>query len=349
MNGATKPRQRGIAAQSESTRQPRLTNTISPLVDPVEQMFGTFAEIDRRVTAWVSQNREAIAGAERFVASIVEIDRTIQNRLAKTITPMLEPIEQMFKVYDEINKRIAGWVSENSEAIARFAEAMAKASKRFKEMLNRSDHIARLGWTFPADLPLVDLLHLSQLTNRADADAYVLKWYEDNDPQLEAMEQRLRKNPRLSSFSIILPQCLAAIRRTDYAISIPCIMAILEETVTQLNPPHLLTSTDVKKTLGKGGKVAKQAEKDMVATAIWLSLMTFMNNLYEHCPAVDGSNVSALSRHAILHGRKEPPNDNIEAIRLLHALETALSLHQEIGGQLVNPASMAPEVHAQTR
>jgi len=39
----------------------------------------------------------------------------------------------------------------------------------------------------------------------------------------------------------------------------------------------------------------------------------------------------ALSRHLTQHGRKQPPNEKVEVIRLLHAIGTALSLHRELG------------------
>jgi hypothetical protein len=117
-------------------------------------------------------------------------------------------------------------------------------------------------------------------------------------------------------------------------------MVILEEVVTQLNPPHIPASTDVRKALRKGGRVARVAEQDIFAAAIWLSLVTFIDGLYKQYPAIGAPFAPVLSRPAILHGRKEAPNERIEAIRLLHTLETALSLHRRL------PTSRAAKVPA---
>jgi len=105
-------------------------------------------------------------------------------------------------------------------------------------------------------------------------------------------------------------------------------MTMLEHVLLQLNPPHLLASTDVKKAV----YTAKEAERDALTATIWLSLVTFIDKLYAQYPLVAAASTagSALSRHAIQHGCREPPNECLEAIRLLHTIETALSLHEEI-------------------
>jgi post-segregation antitoxin (ccd killing protein) len=340
--------QEETAAEAEKETEDGLAKTVVPVAESLEQMYRAYGEMNRRITAWVSENQEAIARAARFAANVADIERAAQEALAKTIAPVVEPLVEMYSVFENMNQRVAAWVSENQEAIARaerfiatagevalrIAELMTEASQRFREVLKRSDHVAKLGWTFASNLHFVDLVHLSKVTNSADADAYVSEWYEENDPRLEAMEQRLRQNPRLLLFRTVLPQCFSAIRRSEFAVTIPCLIAILEAVMAQFNPPDLLASTNVKKALRKGGPVAKVAEQDILAAAMWLSLVTFIEAHYKQYPAVGSPPTPFLSRPAILHGREEPPNEKIEAIRLLHTLETALSLHEEIGSRL---------------
>jgi hypothetical protein len=64
----------------------------------------------------------------------------------------------------------------------------------------------------------------------------------------------------------------------------------------------------------------------LFAAAMWLSLTTFIRELYVQVPAILPSAAPALSRHGIQHGRYEAPNVRAEAIRVLHAIDTALSL-----------------------
>jgi hypothetical protein len=284
--------------------------------------------------------REAIEAFQKKIAEQAEqMEKVARDGLAKSISSFVEPFALMSRFFRD---NVAAWQSQNQEVIAtvtrlvasaaqvsaQIADVMAEASERFNEALKSVDDIAKLGWTFPSNLYFVDLLRLSKFTNPADADAYVLKWYEENDSRLEEMEARLLGNNRLASFRTVLSQCFAAFRREEYALIIPSLMPILEDVVKQLDPPHLRASTDLKKTLRKDGPIAKQAQQDILTAAIWLSLATFINDLYAPRPLAGGP--QTLSRHLIEHGRKEPPNEKIEVIRLFHPLETALSLHIEL-------------------
>jgi hypothetical protein len=252
-----------------------------------------------------------------------------------------QPVQQAFAVVQDLAKQWSVFASQAEAIVAniqrsvantssQLLEIAAAASKKFHEVLKRSEDIAKLGWTFPSKFDFSELVQLSEIDNKADADVYVLKWYEENDQNLEDLEKRLMRNRQLASFKTLLPQCFSAIRRAEYAIAIPSLLAILNEVLIQLNPPHLHASTDVKKTLRTKGKVAQQAKRDVVTAAIWLSLMTFCNDLYAQSPLVGSLDTSPVLRHAIQHGRKEPPNEKVDAIRLLHALDTALSLHEDI-------------------
>src|SRR5664280_1497769 len=191
--------QEETAAEAEKETEDGLARTVVPVAESLEQMYRAYGEMNRRITAWVSENHEAIARAARFAANVADIERAAQEALAKTIAPVVEPLVEMYSVFENMNQRVAAWVSENQEAIARaerfiatagevalrIAELMTEASQRVREVLKRSDHVAKLGWTFASNLHFVDLVHLSKLTNSADADAYVAEWYEENDPRLE--------------------------------------------------------------------------------------------------------------------------------------------------------------------
>jgi hypothetical protein len=233
----------------------------------------------------------------------------------------------------EAQRMVESFVATAGNVAAAIADSLTEASVRFKEVLGRAEHTAKLGWTLDSDLPFPDALHLSTLTSRADADAYVLKRYEEDDPKLEHMERDLRGNRLLAQFDTVLQQCFESFRKEQYAICIPNLMNVLEGVASELDPPHI-NSTDLRKMLKKGGSVAKRAEQEMLTAAIWLSLTTFINDVYEPWTALATKPAPALSRHLTQHGRREPPNEKVEVIRLLHAIGTALSLHRELGMSL---------------
>lgn len=268
-----------------------------------------------------------------------EFEKTIVSSEASL--RLLDPMHEMFSFVEDIRRELSAraaeaqqiaesFVATAGKVAAAIADSLTEASMRFKELLGYSEHVAKLGWTLDPNLPFPEALHLSTLTRRADADAYVLKSHEEDDPKLEHMERDLRAERVLAQFDTVLQQCFESFRNGQYAICIPTLMNALEGVARELDPPHI-NSTDLRKMLKKGGSVAKRAEHDMLTAAIWLSLATFINDLYEPWTALATKPAPALSRHLTQHGRKEPPNEKVEVIRLLHAIETALSLHRELG------------------
>ena len=269
-----------------------------------------------------------------------EFDKTIARASAEVSVPLLDPVREMFSFVENVRLGLTARAAEAQQMVASFVEnagniaaviaaTMSEASLRFKEVVGRTEHVAKLGWTLDPNIPFPDALHLSGLTSRADADAYVLSLYEEGDPKLEHTERDLRGERMLAPFDTTLQQCFESFRLGQYAICIPSLMNVLEGVTSQLDPPHI-TSTDLRKMLKKGGDVAKRAEQDMLTAAIWLSLTTFINDLYEPWTPLATKPAPALSRHLTQHGRKEPPNEKIEVIRLLNAISTALSLHREL-------------------
>jgi hypothetical protein len=270
-----------------------------------------------------------------------EFEKMITGSSSDVGVSLVNPITEMFSFVENIRLELsaraaeAQRVAESFVATARnvaaaIADSLTEASLRFKEVLGRSEHVAKLGWTLDPNLPFPDALHLSTLTSRADADAYALKRHEEDDPKLEHMERDLRADPLLARFDTVLQQCFESFRNKQYAICIPNLMNVLDGVASELDPPHI-NSTDLRKMLKKGGSVAKRAEQDMLTAAIWLSLATFISDVYAPWTALARKPAPPLSRHLTQHGRKEPPNEKVEVIRLLRAIKTALSLHRELG------------------
>ena len=125
----------------------------------------------------------------------------------------------------------------------------------------------------------------------------------------------------------MLPQCSRAIRRGDYAIAVPNLIAMLERVIQTLNPESLHASTDVLKTLRAKGVIAEKAQEDLFCAAIWLSLLKGGDPLWANLP-LNIPNSAALSRHGVQHGRTEPPNTKTEIVRLPNTLQAALALHE---------------------
>src|ERR1019366_1782681 len=167
-----------------------------------------------------------------------EFEKAARRASSDVSIRLLDPIGGMFRFVQDIQRQLSARATEAQQMAERvvatarevavnIGEAISEASDRFREVLGRSDHVAKLGWTLDPNFPFSEVFQLSTLTSRADADAYVLKWYEEVDPLLEHVERNLRGNRLLVRFDTLLRQCFDAFRRGDYAICISNLMNVL--------------------------------------------------------------------------------------------------------------------------
>lgn len=262
------------------------------------------------------------------------------SELELALMPILEPFIQMAQALQFAKRAWLEWVEQNYEALLRAGqvvhEVTAKvgsvlvewdeASRRFADILLEVERLADFGWTLPTQLSVSELIEFLASSDADSAASYMLLKLDESDPELIEMERRLSQEARLAEFRTVLPQCFRAIRRSDYAIAVPSLIAMLERVIQTLNPVHLHANTDVTKTLSQRGDIARKAQEDLFCAAVWLSLFKVISRLWNNLPLKIPENVG-LSRNGVQHGRTEPPNTKAEVIRLLVALETALVLH----------------------
>jgi hypothetical protein len=210
--------------------------------------------------------------------------------------------------------------------VGKFYVEWDKASKRFLAALDEVERLAKMGWTIPTQLSVPEMHDFMTSLDADTAAEFLIKKLEASDPDFVRMEQRLCKDPHMIDFQTVMPQCFRAIRRGDYAIAVPNLVAMLERVIQKFNPRNLQASPDVVKTLHKKNKLAQKAKQDLFCAKIWLSLYTVVDTLWKAF-TLEMPDTPVLSRPGIQHGRIEPPNTKMEIVRLLNTLETALTLH----------------------
>ncbi len=289
-------------------------------------------------------NEQRNLGAElkaQIDAELRKAARLPPSELETVLAPYLQPLREMFQQVETVRRAWFTWVEDNRETFLRVGQAvqevgakvgtflveMDEASQRFAEMLGEVERLADCGWTVPTELTVSELIDFLRSTDGKAAAAYLVQRLDSTDPDWSQMEARLASDPHLSEFQTVLPQCFRAIRRADYAIAVPNLIAMLERIIQTLNPESLRASTDVPKTLRANGVIAEKAQEDLFCAAIWLSLLKVVSLLWGNLP-LNIPDSAGLSRHGVQHGRTEPPNTKTEIVRLLNTLETALALHE---------------------
>jgi hypothetical protein len=321
-----------------------------------------FTALNRHVCHWRNQRMSPDEDFRKNLKAHLDAESRKLGGLSPSdlqalLAPWSEPLRQVFGVVQQVQQSWTAWFEQNhawiaelSQTVRTGAAAVSKlvveweaASQRFVATLDEVERLASMGWSVPTQLSVSDLTEFMTLQSADAAADFLISKLEDSDPDFTRMEERLTQDPRLVEFPNVLPQCFRAIRRGDYAIVAPSLVAILERTIQKFNPEHLKASTDVRGTLSKKGQLARKAQEELFCGALWLSLLTVVDGLWKQFPS-NMPETPVLSRPAIQHGRVEAPNTKAEIVRLLNTLETSLALHDfledsELSNLRRNPSS----------
>lgn len=237
---------------------------------------------------------------------------------------LIKPFGELYEKWVIAQGKAANWLEQHREAI----EQLAALGPAIERVFENTGKIGQLGWAVGKDMPFPVVLYLSECRESSQADAYMLKWYEENDPELNDIEQRLLSVQELEPFYIVLKQAFAAFRSRQFALTIPLLISILEQALRHLGDSQHPFSTDISRTVKDKYKNAKARDEDS-AFYLW-SLHEFTIEHYKHYRnKSDGD--GRIRRKGVMHGLQVPPNQKVEAIRLFHVISTVT---EHYGGEL---------------
>jgi hypothetical protein len=271
----------------------------------------------------IRQMQEAAKG---IVSVVLELRNAFQ-------IVYVEPVASFLEEMRVAQAWLSKWIEENQEQIEQFA----KAVPRIRKALESSGEIGHLGWTVTDEMELPMILHLSECSDAKAADAYMLKYYEREDPDLGEIEERLRGIDCLKPYAVGLDQSFAAFRNGQFALVIPFLISVLERALRHLDSPRPFPAKDMKKAVTKSYRRLRKDER--LAFGI-KSLVSFTEDHYEQYDSTtDGG--GRIRRKGIMHGLQVPPNEMIQAIRLYHVIDTVVQLceHATALGSSEEPAS----------
>lgn len=267
---------------------------------------------------------------------------TFQDALAEFIKPVwdiksalvsfVEPFEEFTtKLAAELQMpvRSADLLRILSEAWKQTIEAAVQESDlEIREALEAAAQLGSLGSTLPTDVTLLDLRRMAQIKLPAEIDDYFKKHYEmAGSANLDDFQRKLERLDVLLDFRPVLNQCFGAYRRHEYAITIPALISILERAIRNLGPKEALFSTRFKDMVNRQFEISKKGDPEAIEVYIWMSLRTFVEWFYTDYRESQAKE-SRLFRHGIQHGTQAPPDEQIESLRLLHALSTVAALYE---------------------
>jgi hypothetical protein len=306
--------------------QERAAATLSAHLEPVQVDLRAFtSDWDAILVQW-AKDQEAVRTAihEQWAKQNEVFERAVHESAAtwvKALADSQAALEHNLKAIAD------NWATTWAESQARLAKDLEGIGPRLRRALLRAGHIGRLGWTVTGEMTLPDVVSLSDM-QPTEADAYMLAWYEEVDADLNVLQKDILIVKELEPFHTALSQCFAAYRRSEYAITISCLVAVLEGGIRNLGPREQFFNTKVQRMVKDRYDKAKEDNSRLFNVSIWMSLHAFVQWFYEQYGAAE-SGEGRMFRHGIQHGTQPPPNEKVEVLRLLHALNTIATLYED--------------------
>lgn len=177
--------------------------------------------------------------------------------------------------------------------------------------------LAKAGWTIPLEFTLTETYELLSGNTQEHLDQYFLHYYTQNEYYfLDELFASLLANSYLIKWNKLLSECINAYKDGYCLITIPSLISAIEG-VLSVHWPNK-DNTNVK--IISKAMIAKYDEDTLEKTA-WLSIHEFVCCLFKGA-AFSKKRPPIINRHWILHGRDETQWQQIDAIRLFHALHT---------------------------
>jgi hypothetical protein len=280
--------------------------------------------------------------------SVIEIEKSDTAPIVPSFDSRFDDLSKLWtagiQVFRQIDDLIERWRAQEAETVKKvsavleklplffelLAGAVADLEQDIHRTIERSAELGHSGWTVSLWMTRPEAKALCEFTTVREMNQFMLDWYDAYDSDLRHIEARLLKRPRLNGFHVALSQCFSAYRRGEYAITLPCLVAILEGALRALAPDGPFASTKIERLIKQMHQKAKEKEAESITVSIWASVLAFVTWFYEQYEAGKASD-DRIFRHGLQHGTQLPPNEKIEPLRLFHALDTVTRLYFDDG------------------
>lgn len=212
-----------------------------------------------------------------------------------------------------------------SQAIATWAPAVAEvvrtAQVDWNRLLKGTEALGALGWTMPFDATLVDLRSLVDAASDASsADAAFEAYYLRNEGAARRdLIADLLTRADLEDWRPLLTEVAACLEDQRFRVAVPALLSIFEGVAHRWTKDFW---TARRRAEWFNSKISGLAQ-DSFDLAAWTAMRAFVEALYAR--ASDTRPV-IMNRHWILHGKGLPEASQIDCLRLLQAIHTAVEL-----------------------
>lgn len=226
------------------------------------------------------------------------------------------------------------------ESFERKMQTVAAGMQAVKTAMQNAEDIGRMGWTLPMNAGLRDCVRLLlEAPNGPEAtDAAFARFYADNEREsLLLLLADLRQHERLMEFGSLLEEVAFGLDYEKYRLVVTALIPLFEGVARRCWVDGFWQG--VAREQFFRNKITSSAPTSF-DRIIWSATRAFVERLYER--NFDGDpNPLTLNRHWILHGRGPADASLVDALRLLQAIHTVVSLADEEAEDAARAAQVA--------
>ena len=207
-----------------------------------------------------------------------------------------------------------------------FEKIFDQAFKVADNAFSRLELLAKAGWTFPpGNMPFPDFQELvmrDDLTVEA-TDRWFVDYYAAEESEFDALTKTLLTSHELSTWKLLLEQCMGAYKREEYAICVPSLLSVLEGSMAV--PWDIKFQTKAERDKFFQRKIDHARPK--TNRYRWRSMHVFVDEVFTS--ASSNRKDPILKRDLILHGKSDPADwGKADCLRLFQAIASVLELYK---------------------
>jgi hypothetical protein len=256
-------------------------------------------------------DEEKLAQLQRTLSGVSEQYRQHMDALAKSLTTMFQPVNQL-----------AATAAAISPPVQPLLDTLAKIDwpKLRARMEWSCERLANLGWTLPMRFAPGQLVELAEQGNTdQQVEQYMLDYFTFESGRFFLdLRGDVLGSANLVGWRALLEQCFDAYDRGHYLVPTPALLSVIEGAVAQNAGKLKATQVNTKKL---AADLEKAAQPDSMDSLVWRSARVVLDKVFASSD-FGGPHPGELNRHWALHGRDQTQWTQTDALRLFNLLAT---------------------------
>jgi len=193
----------------------------------------------------------------------------------------------------------------------------------YEEYIDIAETIGEFGWSIPMSMGLSKIDNLKGIElNEGNINILFEKFYDDK--QLKESSKHILKSNINEHLKSVFVECIEIFNMGKYIASTTTLLTVLEGVLSDFGDDQ--TDTRMKR-ICKFQMDKTKLDNKIINHLIWVSIYKFIDELYSKSK-FNQNEPRQINRHWILHGRTKREVGRIDAIRIVNAIHSLITIEK---------------------